>query len=126
VHLSDDGLRVLGEPEHPQVVLLEHAVPVARVHLAPGGVLGEVVAGAERPPGPSQDEHPNLLVNRSVIERGHEPRHEIAVQRVERLGPVHRQSADGTDVLGEHHGLVVDRVAHAFPLPVSCGSRASY
>jgi hypothetical protein len=47
----------------------------------------------------------DALVLGRLVEGGHQGIHQLAVQRVQRRGPVHGQSPDRTEVLGEQDGL---------------------
>ena len=56
--------------------------------------LLDVVAGAEGPPAPADEQHAHVVHPGDSLQRRLERRREIAVQRVESLGAVEREAED--------------------------------
>jgi hypothetical protein len=75
------------EPPHRRADRLQKALEGTR--LGPGAVDQiEVGAGAEGPPGTSEDQRPHLLVGERLLHRRLEPGEDLVVQAVQRLGSV--------------------------------------
>ena len=56
------------------------------------GLLGQVVAGRERPPGALEDDDADVGVGLGGVERGDERGHQLPVQGVELRRPVQREA----------------------------------
>ena len=115
-HARDHRLRVVEDPEHPVVVVLQRPGAIARVDLAALGVLVQVVAGAERPARAAQDDDADASSSAAASSARRERVHQRSVQRVQRARPVHREPADGPEVVGQQDGFGDRGVAHGVSL----------
>ena len=88
VDLGDDRLRAWTDRERRRHVAAEHVAPAQRGR---GLLLGQVVAGAERPTGAGDRDDPDALVGGGVGDRGGQLVAQLRVERVQLVGTVERQ-----------------------------------